>query len=211
MASPELKALCVLVIMVCMVGFLYHVNAKPVSQKSETDEDDILPLEQNGVKGDSDVVNGVKETVLHNGDDIDNAQNKVPKDSDALKFQEANKALGQPDRDKPRELADEHDANDVRESLESQKKMESIQVKQESIDEKPNVIDSSELKPNFRPAVGLKLDDLKPPDHLDAVRMEQDGHLNRDYKKEIFLGNHEEMEDEDEEEIKQMLETIFHK
>jgi hypothetical protein len=34
----------------------------------------------------------------------------------------------------------------------------------------------------------LKTGDLQPPDHLDAVRMEQDGHLNRDYRKEVFLG-----------------------
>ncbi|CAH1240205.1 SDF4 [Branchiostoma lanceolatum] len=31
-------------------------------------------------------------------------------------------------------------------------------------------------------------DKLSPPDHLDAVRMERDGHLNRDFHQEVFLG-----------------------
>jgi len=57
----------------------------------------------------------------------------------------------------------------------------------------------------------LALDDLQPPDHLDAVRLEQDGHLNRDYKKEIFLGNHEEIENGSEEEVIDKLRDIFHK
>ena len=56
----------------------------------------------------------------------------------------------------------------------------------------------------------LKLDDLQP-DHLDAVKMEQDGHLNRDYKKEIFLGNHEEFEQGSKDEIAKKLEDVFHK
>ena len=57
----------------------------------------------------------------------------------------------------------------------------------------------------------LELDDLQPPDHLDAVRLEQDGHLNRDYKKEIFLGNHEDIENGSEEEVMDKLKEIFHK
>lgn len=57
----------------------------------------------------------------------------------------------------------------------------------------------------------LALDDLQPPDHLDAVRLEQDGHLNRDYKKEIFLGNHEEIENGSEEMVVDKLKDIFHK
>jgi len=42
--------------------------------------------------------------------------------------------------------------------------------------------------------VPMKLDEVQPPDHVDGLRMEQDGHLNHDYKKEIILGNHEEFE-----------------
>ena len=53
--------------------------------------------------------------------------------------------------------------------------------------------------------------DLQPPDHLDAVRLEQDGHLNRDYRKEIFLGNHEDFEQNSEAEIEKKLKDIFHK
>ena len=57
----------------------------------------------------------------------------------------------------------------------------------------------------------LKTIDLQPPDHLDAVRMEQDGHLNHDFKKEIFAGNHEEYEQFDMVHAKEKLEEIFHK
>jgi calcium-binding protein len=42
--------------------------------------------------------------------------------------------------------------------------------------------------------VPLKLDEVQPPDHVDGLRMEQDGQLNPDYKKEILIGNHEEFE-----------------
>jgi len=57
----------------------------------------------------------------------------------------------------------------------------------------------------------LKLDDLQPPDHIDGVRMEHDGHLNRDYKKEILLGNHEEFEWESESKLVNRLKDIFQK
>lgn len=43
--------------------------------------------------------------------------------------------------------------------------------------------------------VPMKLDEVQPPDHVDGLRMEQDGHLNHDYKKEIIIGNHEEFEE----------------
>ncbi|KAK2183426.1 hypothetical protein NP493_312g02036 [Ridgeia piscesae] len=58
-------------------------------------------------------------------------------------------------------------------------------------------------------APSLKTSDLQPPDHLDAVRMEQDGHLNRDFKKEVFAGNHEEYEEFNREHAKKKLEEIF--
>jgi Ca2+-binding EF-hand superfamily protein len=52
-----------------------------------------------------------------------------------------------------------------------------------------------EVKPSAHPHImPLKLDEVQPPDHIDGVRMEQDGHLNRNYKKEILIGDHEEFE-----------------
>ena len=57
----------------------------------------------------------------------------------------------------------------------------------------------------------IPVEDLKPPDHLDAVKLEQDGMLNKDYKKEIFLGNHEEIEDDNYEVAESKLKDIFSK
>lgn len=54
-----------------------------------------------------------------------------------------------------------------------------------------------------------KLDDINPPDHMEGFRLERDGHLNRDYKKEIFLGHHEEFEWSDEEKVSGKLKVIF--
>ena len=62
-----------------------------------------------------------------------------------------------------------------------------------------------------QPEKVLAVDDLKPPDHLDAVKLEQDGMLNKDYKKEIFLGNHEEIEDDNYEVAESKLKDIFSK
>jgi len=57
---------------------------------------------------------------------------------------------------------------------------------------------NAKLEPNepkrVRNIVPMKLDEVQPPDHVDGLRMEQDGHLNHDYKKEIIIGNHEEFE-----------------
>ena len=58
---------------------------------------------------------------------------------------------------------------------------------------------------------GLSVDELEPPDHLDAVKMEQDGHLNRDYKKEIFIGNPQELDNVNKEEVSDRLQDIFEK
>ena len=56
----------------------------------------------------------------------------------------------------------------------------------------------------------LHIEDLQP-DHLEAVKLEQDGHLNKDYKKEIFLGNHEEIEEGNDEERQRKLKDIFYR
>ena len=62
----------------------------------------------------------------------------------------------------------------------------------------------------IRPA--LKSSALLPPDHLDAVKMEQDAHMNRDYKREIFFGeNHEEVRPVSPKEVTQVLTDLFHK
>lgn len=57
----------------------------------------------------------------------------------------------------------------------------------------------------------LKEEDLKPVDHLDAVKLEQDGMINKDYKKEIFLGNHEEIDDDSLDVAENKLRDIFDK
>jgi hypothetical protein len=59
--------------------------------------------------------------------------------------------------------------------------------------------------------IPLSVDKLKPKDHMDAVRLEQDGMLNKDFHKEVFLGNHEEIEDDEHEVAESKLEDIFHK
>ena len=56
----------------------------------------------------------------------------------------------------------------------------------------------------------LQIEDLQP-DHLEAVKLEKDGHLNRDYKKEIFLGNHEEIDEGTDEQRETKLRDIFHR
>lgn len=55
----------------------------------------------------------------------------------------------------------------------------------------------------------VKLDEIQPPDHVEGVRMEKDGHLNHDYRKEIFLGHHEEFEWTNEEKTSAQLKAIF--
>lgn len=57
----------------------------------------------------------------------------------------------------------------------------------------------------------IPLKKLQPQDHLDAVKIEQDGMLNKDFHKEAFLGNHEEIEDDAPEIAESKLKDIFHK
>lgn len=52
---------------------------------------------------------------------------------------------------------------------------------------------------------------LLPPDHVDAVKFEKDGHINKDFHKEVFLGNHEEIDDEPIQIAEAKLVDIFHK
>ncbi|XP_022339214.2 45 kDa calcium-binding protein-like [Crassostrea virginica] len=61
------------------------------------------------------------------------------------------------------------------------------------------------------PATILNAEKLLPPDHVDAVKFEKDGHLNKDFHKEIFLGNHEEIDDDPIEVAEAKLLDIFHK
>lgn len=59
---------------------------------------------------------------------------------------------------------------------------------------------TANLKPADKSTEMKKLtyDFIKPPDHLKAVKMERDGHLNKDFRKEILLGNIMKNETEDE-------------
>ncbi|XP_025084383.1 45 kDa calcium-binding protein-like isoform X2 [Pomacea canaliculata] len=57
----------------------------------------------------------------------------------------------------------------------------------------------------------LDVDKLRPVDHMDAVKMEQDGHINKDYHREMFLGNHEEFENNHYEEAESKLKDIVYK
>lgn len=41
--------------------------------------------------------------------------------------------------------------------------------------------------------------EILPPDHLNGVKMEMDGHLNKDFHQEVFLGKDMEEFDEDSE------------
>ncbi|XP_062622272.1 45 kDa calcium-binding protein-like [Saccostrea cucullata] len=60
-------------------------------------------------------------------------------------------------------------------------------------------------------SVKVDAEKLLPPDHVDALKFEKDGHINKDYRKEIFLGNHEEMDDDPIEIAEAKLVDIFHK
>lgn len=60
------------------------------------------------------------------------------------------------------------------------------------------------------PAVN-SVDRLAPPDHLEGVKMEQDGHLNKNFRKEIFLGDLEDFEDIPYDERRSKLDEVFDK
>jgi hypothetical protein len=64
---------------------------------------------------------------------------------------------------------------------------------------------------NLKDIRKMKFEDIKLPDHMEAVRLEIDGHLNKDYKKEIILGKHEEFEHELNADPEKILEHIFEK
>lgn len=46
---------------------------------------------------------------------------------------------------------------------------------------------------------GKEENEILPPDHLNGVKMEMDGHLNKDFHQEVFLGKEMEEFDEDSE------------
>jgi len=56
---------------------------------------------------------------------------------------------------------------------------------------------------------GRESENILPPDHIDGVRLEQDGDLNRDFHKEVILGNHEEMEQRGVNDTDNLLRAIF--
>ena len=50
-----------------------------------------------------------------------------------------------------------------------------------------------------RPPATKDENEILPPDHLNGVKMEMDGHLNKDFHQEVFLGKEMEEFDEDSE------------
>lgn len=74
---------------------------------------------------------------------------------------------------------------------------------------RPKMLENSDMEANSKKA--LSIDKLQPPDHLEAVRFEQDGMLNKDFHKEAFIGNHEEIDDEPSEVADSKLKDIFNK
>lgn len=80
--------------------------------------------------------------------------------------------------------------------------------------ESKDLANSSHAQPTARQRtslIPLKMDELQMPDHVDGLRMEHDGHLNREYKKEVILGNHEEFEWDSESKLGDRLKDIFHR
>uniref|UniRef100_T1JJ73 45 kDa calcium-binding protein n=1 Tax=Strigamia maritima TaxID=126957 RepID=T1JJ73_STRMM len=58
-----------------------------------------------------------------------------------------------------------------------------------------------------KPSLPLNVQDLIIPDHLEGVKLERDGHLNKEFRKEVFLGkSHEEIEN-----AETLLTEIFQK
>ena len=74
---------------------------------------------------------------------------------------------------------------------------------------RPRSVNKNKLQTT--PATILNAEKLLPPDHVDAVKFEKDGHLNKDFHKEVFLGNHEEIDDDPIEVAEAKLLDIFHK
>lgn len=50
-----------------------------------------------------------------------------------------------------------------------------------------------------KPPASKDENEILPPDHLNGVKMEMDGHLNKDFHQEVFLGKEMEEFDEDSE------------
>lgn len=74
---------------------------------------------------------------------------------------------------------------------------------------RPRSINSNKKSQSNSPAIDAEK--LLPPDHVDAVKFEKDGHINKDFHKEVFLGNHEEIDDEPIQIAEAKLVDIFHK
>lgn len=74
---------------------------------------------------------------------------------------------------------------------------------------RPRSINTINKSQSNSPAIDAEK--LLPPDHVDAVKFEKDGHINKDFHKEVFLGNHEEIDDEPIQIAEAKLVDIFHK
>lgn len=64
-----------------------------------------------------------------------------------------------------------------------------------------------------KPPANKDENEILPPDHLNGVKLEMDGHLNKDFHQEVFLGKEMEEFEEDSEPQKnrRKLIDIFHK
>lgn len=74
---------------------------------------------------------------------------------------------------------------------------------------RPRSINTINKSQSNSPAIDAEK--LLPPDHVDAVKFEKDGHINKDFHKEVFLGNHEEIDDEPIQIAEAKLVDIFHR
>lgn len=71
-------------------------------------------------------------------------------------------------------------------------------------------VDQMELLNQLSTLTPMPMDELQPPDHMDGVRVEQDGDLNTKYRKEILLGEHDEFDSNIEEKVEAKIKEIFH-
>ena len=86
-----------------------------------------------------------------------------------------------------------------------------VHEEDEEEEEEKEVEDDEFPAHNLKDIKKMQFKEMELPDHMDGVRLEIDGHLNKEYNKEIFLGNHEEFEQHSDIKPETLLEQIFHK
>lgn len=63
----------------------------------------------------------------------------------------------------------------------------------------------------YRDKLEFDLDKIQPPDHLAGLKMERDGHVNKEFHQEVVLGNVQIHPDDPEKEQTQKLTDIFYR